>query len=148
MQQRPLQDSVFYTSNDAFYFASEAKALAVRPELREFDAVGLGQHLGINCALRSRTLFESHYHGGAEWTWAVMAPCGRPLLPLRVMGKPAHPQSTFYEQFKQTFLKYCLGISARGAVISLTAGLDSRMILACLNPDRNNYHALRLRTQR
>ena len=136
-----MQKVFYHESNDAFYFASEAKALlAVRPELREFDAVGLGQHLGINCTLGSRTLFKgiSRLPGGAEWTWSGDGTLRRNLYFRSESweNQPILSSQGFYEQFKQTFLQVLPRYFERGrTVMSLTAGLDSRMVLACLNPD-------------
>src|ERR1700691_1473202 len=49
----------YHQSKDAFYFASEAKAiLAVRPELRSMDSRGVGEFVSCGAVLENRTLFE------------------------------------------------------------------------------------------
>ena len=49
----------YHESKDAFYFASEAKAiLAVRPELRKMDSRGFGEFVACGAVLENRTLFE------------------------------------------------------------------------------------------
>ena len=48
----------YHQAKDAFYFASEAKAiLAVRPELRSADPKGLGEYIACGAVLENRTLF-------------------------------------------------------------------------------------------
>src|SRR5208337_2015580 len=52
----------YHESKDAFYFASEVKAiLAVRPELRVIDARSLGEFVSCGCVLEDRTLFAGIY---------------------------------------------------------------------------------------
>src|ERR1039458_6936959 len=49
----------YHEAKDAFYFASEAKAiLAVRPELRRLDPRGLGEFVACDAVLENRTIFE------------------------------------------------------------------------------------------
>jgi asparagine synthase (glutamine-hydrolysing) len=130
----------YHQSKEAFYFASEAKALlAVRPELREFDLVGLGEHLGVNCTFHEKTLFKgiSRLPGGAEWTWH-----GRDKVRKTTYfnaksweEQPTLSSKAFYLKFKETFLKILPRyFGSDGIAMSLTAGLDSRMILAGLSP--------------
>ena len=60
----------WHETADAFYFASEAKALLrVLPDLREFDREGVAQYLGVSCPLVDRTLFcgVKLLPGGARW---------------------------------------------------------------------------------
>ena len=59
-------------ANDAFFFASEAKALLrVSPELRAFDEEGVAQFLTFGCTLRERTLFRGVQllPGASVWTF-------------------------------------------------------------------------------
>jgi asparagine synthase (glutamine-hydrolysing) len=49
----------YHQSNDAFYFAGEAKAiLSVLPELREADPRSLGEFVSCSCVLGDRTIFK------------------------------------------------------------------------------------------
>ena len=49
----------WHENDDAFYFASEAKALLrILPELREFDKEGIIDYLRFGCTIHSRTLFK------------------------------------------------------------------------------------------
>jgi asparagine synthase (glutamine-hydrolysing) len=50
---------VYHQSKDAFYFASEAKAiLTALPELREADPRGVGEFVACSCVLGDRTIFK------------------------------------------------------------------------------------------
>src|SRR6266566_9718700 len=122
----------------AIFFASEAKGLLrVSPELREFDEEGVTQFLTFGCTLEGRTLFRGVHllPAGSVWsfengechkrkhfsppTWE-----SQPILTAEAF------QSTFQETFKRILPRYLESDSKIG--ISLTAGLDSRMIMACL----------------
>jgi|ERR1035437_701453 asparagine synthase (glutamine-hydrolysing) len=131
----------YHRSVDAFYFAAEAKAiLAVRPELRRVNGRSLGEFVACGCVLEGRTLF----HGidvlppAAAWTFC------RGLLKkkstyFRVREweeqTPLEPES-YYEElrdvFSQNLPRYFDGPEA--VAISLTGGLDTRMIMACYRP--------------
>jgi len=130
---------VYYHENDeAFLFASEAKALlAVRPELRAFDPVGLGQYLGCCCTLGERTLFKgiSRLPAGSRWTWSERGTLSRKTYfePKSWEQLPALDAKTFYERFDETFAQVLPRYFAADHLsMSLTAGLDTRLLMACL----------------
>jgi len=126
-----------HESKDSFYFAAEAKAiLAVRPELRAVDGRGVAEFISCGCALENRTIFK-----------------GISLLPIasawRFEGKALtreeayfHPKEweeqepleaeIYYLQLREAFSRdlprYFSGPGPIG--ISLTGGLDSRMIMS------------------
>jgi asparagine synthase (glutamine-hydrolysing) len=128
----------YHQSVDRFYFAAEAKAiLAVRPELRRIDSRGLGEFVSCGAVLENRTLFEGI---------AVMPPASAWVLrdgALRQQNSYFHPsewekQETlepepYYRELQQAFTqnlpRYFKGNEQIG--MSLTGGLDTRMILAC-----------------
>jgi asparagine synthase (glutamine-hydrolysing) len=131
---------VYYCENkEAFYFASEAKALlAVRPELRGFDLTGLGQHLSVNCTLGSTTLFKgiSRLPAGAAWTWRGPDQFQKRLYfsPKSWENQPILESERFYQEFKDTFLKVLPRyFNSDHIAMSLTAGLDTRLVMACLD---------------
>jgi asparagine synthase (glutamine-hydrolysing) len=127
----------FHESNDAFYFASEAKAiLAVRPSCRTVDLQGMGEFIACGCVLENRTLFagiqllpaasawifrrgslerKNSYFHTREWEDQV----------------PLEPES-FYQQLREVFTRnlprYTQGREQIG--ISLTGGVDTRIIMA------------------
>lgn len=121
------------------YFASEAKALlAVLPELRAFDETGVAQFLAFGSTLQGHTLFRGLRlaPGGSLWRWRR----GRPLEHQRYFT-PAEweclaPWSAeeFETRFNATFPAVLPDYLERHTSVglSLTGGLDTRMIAACL----------------
>jgi len=128
-----------HETSDATYFASEAKALLrILPELRAFDQEGIAQFLTFGCTLGQRTLFrgvellpqasvwsfengkceKKTYFSSETWESQTMLPADS-------------FQAEFQETFKRVLPRYFESQSRVG--ISLTAGLDSRMIMACLS---------------
>lgn len=127
----------YHESKEAFYFAAEAKAiLAVLPELRVADARSFGEFVACGCVLEDRTLFEGirvlplaarwvFERGGVEQRtnyfdpreWEEQAPLD---------------QESFYQEIRAAFSRnlprYFNGQEPVG--MSLTGGLDTRMILA------------------
>jgi asparagine synthase (glutamine-hydrolysing) len=128
----------FCGNRDGFYFSSEAKALLkVLPELRRLDAQGLGEFLSCGCVLQNRTLFPgiSLMPGGSAW---VFSP-GQPVRKESYFRKEAWEEQPllngrdYFEKLKETWARilprYFHG--PQRAALSLTGGVDSRMILAC-----------------
>jgi len=130
----------WHESNDAIYFASEAKALLrVLPGTRAFDEQGVAQFLAHGCTLEGRTLFEGihllpgaslwSFEGGKSHKRTYFSPGiweSQPLLSAEGF------EARFQETFKRILPRYFESDSGIG--ISLTGGLDTRMIMACL-PD-------------
>jgi asparagine synthase (glutamine-hydrolysing) len=128
----------WYETKDAVFFASEAKALLrVSPELRTFDQDGVAQFLTFGCTLEQRTLFRGVQllPEGSVWCFengkcqkkryfSPEAWESQPMLPAESFG------AELQETFKRVLPRYFESDSRIG--ISLTAGLDSRMIMACL----------------
>ncbi len=121
------------------YFASEAKALLrVLPELRSFDETGLAQFLAFGSIRDGHTLFRGIrlLPGGSLW---IRLPGGnlerkRYFTPGNWERLPVLDDAEFESRFAETFRRvlphYLDGDAPVG--ISLTAGLDTRMIMACL----------------
>ena len=128
-----------HETSDATYFASEAKALLrILPELRAFDQEGIAQFLTFGCTLGQRTLFrgvellpeasvwsfengkcqKKKYFSSETWESQTMLPADS-------------FQAEFQKTFERVLPRYFESQSRVG--ISLTAGLDSRMIMACLS---------------
>ncbi len=135
-------DRIYYhEAKDAFYFAAEAKAiLAVRPELRSIDPEGLAEFVSCGCTLENKTLFrhirvlppasawifrqasivrKGVYFDAKEWEDQA----------------PVEPE-LYYQQLKDVFSRnlsrYFGGHERVG--ISLTGGLDSRIIMSWAKP--------------
>jgi asparagine synthase (glutamine-hydrolysing) len=131
----------YHESKDGFYFAAEAKALlAVLPRLRTMNWQSVGEYIACGCVLQNRTLFEgvNVLPPGSAWTfhrgqkqemktyfnpeqWETQTPLG---------------PSDYYEHLRDIF-KSKLPLYFDGGqrvALSLTGGLDSRMILALYQP--------------
>lgn len=129
----------WHTANNRFYFASEAKALlSVLPELRQFDLEGVAEFLSFGCTLSLRTLFRGIEILPSASLWSFDPPTCRKKRYFSPESwetlSPLTP-SDFEEQFAHVFRtivpRYCRA-EAREVGISLTAGLDSRIIMAAL----------------
>lgn len=120
-----------------FYFASEAKALLrVLPELREFDEAGVAQFLSYGCTMEGRTLFRDIrlLPGGSLWFFANGG-CHKKQYFSPATWESQSPlsygsfETAFQETFRRVLPRYFEADSRIG--ISLTAGLDTRLIMAC-----------------
>ena len=126
-----------HESKEAFYFAAEAKAiLAIRPELRKADLRGLGELISCGCVLENRTIFNGIQilPPGSAWVFRSSS--------LEMKASYFKPQEweqqeqlnaeRYYQQLREVFSRilprYFIGAEKIG--ISLTGGLDSRMIMA------------------
>ena len=132
-----LERIYFCETKDATYFASEAKALLrILPELRTFDERGVAQFLAFGCTLEWRTLFRGVQllPGGSVCSFES-GKCQKRkyFYPETWESQPILTaeefESKFQEAFKRILSRY---FQAESKVsISLTGGLDTRMIMAC-----------------
>ena len=135
----------YHESKDAFYFAAEAKAiLAVRPELGKMDRRGFGEFVSCGAVLENRTLFEGiqvlppasawvFRHGALEQKKSYFHPS-------EWERQEALDPESYYRELHSVFTRnlprYFAGREPIG--MSLTGGLDTRMILACRKPEANS----------
>jgi asparagine synthase (glutamine-hydrolysing) len=129
---------IYYYSSDAtFYFAAEAKAiLAVRPELREADARGLGEFVACGCVLENRTLFKdlNILPPAAAWVFqrGLLQRKSTYFDPKEWENQTPLEAESYYQEIKDIFSRnisrYFSGQERIG--MSLTGGLDTRMIMA------------------
>jgi asparagine synthase (glutamine-hydrolysing) len=124
----------------AFYFAAEAKAiLEVRPELRRVDLRALGEFVACGCVMENRSLFEGVYvlPGAAAWTFRRGALEQKRSYFRREEweNQPELEPQAFYRELRsvvsRTFPRYFEG--RERIAVSLTGGLDTRMIMAWQN---------------
>ena len=138
----------YYEADGDFYFASEAKALLrILPRARAFDEEGVAQFLAHGCTLNSRTLFRGVrlLPGASAWSFEDGKCYKRKYFshesweaqsPLSVESYESELQKTF----QRILPRYIEPEATIG--ISLTGGLDTRMIMACLpktNPSYTSY---------
>jgi asparagine synthase (glutamine-hydrolysing) len=132
-----MQRLYYHETADSFYFAAEAKSvLSVRPELRSLDPRGLGEFVACGCVLENRTLFKGVHVLPAASAWTFES--GH----LKARGQYFHPAEwesqepltaeAYYRHLRETFsATVARQLESRNRVaVSLTGGLDSRMIMA------------------
>jgi asparagine synthase (glutamine-hydrolysing) len=140
-----LERIYYYEADGEVYFASEAKALLkILPELRTFDEEGVAQYLAFGCTLGSRTLFRDVrlLPGASAWSFEG-GKCHKATYfspeswEAQSQLSIEEYESEFQETFRRILPRYT---EAEGEVgISLTGGLDTRMIMACLPPAKSTY---------
>src|SRR5215472_18541798 len=136
-----MQRIYYHEGKDEFLFGSEAKSLLrIRPQLRQIDMQGMGELISCNCVLENRTIFPNVLllPGGAAWMWEKRRRAVKNFYfkASEWENLPSLDQDKFSFQLSKTVRtiipRY---FREKGRVgMSLTGGLDSRMIMACLNP--------------
>jgi asparagine synthase (glutamine-hydrolysing) len=137
-----LQRIYYHESNDAFYFSAEAKAiLQVRPELRSIDERSLGEFIACGCVLENRTLYRGIYAlpPGSAWNFrdGVLKEKTVYFDPHEWEEQEPLSAEAYYEQLRDAFTstlpRYFNGKEKIG--VSLTGGLDTRIIMAWRKPE-------------
>lgn len=129
-----------HDEGERLYFASEAKSvLAVCARARKLNFRALGQVFSFGCALDNETLFEgvSLLPPGSLLRFSRGKVSSRALYFDRESLEHAAPldEETFYERLRETFraILPSYAQAREQASISLTGGLDTRMIMANLD---------------
>jgi asparagine synthase (glutamine-hydrolysing) len=131
----------YHAGREAFYFAAEAKAiLEVRPELRRVDERSMGELIACGCVLENRTLFDGVrvLPGGAVWLFShgVLQRRASYFEPREWEEQDPLEPGTYYRQLREVFSatlpRYFAG--SQPIAMSLTGGLDTRMIMAWRPP--------------
>lgn len=130
----------FFESKECLLFSSEAKSLLkVRPESRKIDLKSMGEFLSCNCVLENRTLFSDIFllPGGSFWKFEKNQKVTKNqyFRPVEWENQPILEKEIFYQRLKETFSRILPKYfnSDNPIALSLTGGLDTRMILANLN---------------
>ncbi len=147
-----MQRLYYHEEPETLYFASEAKCiLAARPELRAFDRTGLGEWLSCGAALENRSLFRGIHvlPGAALWTWHRDGSLNKQayFTPDTWENQPELEPEEFYSKLRSTFVKRLPAyLRSAGTVgMSMTGGLDTRMILANLGSGKSRADRVRER---
>jgi asparagine synthase (glutamine-hydrolysing) len=136
-----LERIYYHEDENAFYFASEAKALLkVVPALRQLDPDSLAEYVLCGSPLQDRSLFRGIQllPRGSAWVWQPETGLsrGRYFDPSEWEGQSPLSPEEFYRQLKDVFTRIAPAYAAadRPVALSITGGVDSRMILAALRP--------------
>lgn len=130
----------YHEKQDGFYFSSEAKAiLKILPELRQIDYRGLAETFSAGCVLQNRTLFPgiSLLPGGSRWVFPGEGNVVKETYfdCTDWEGQSALDKDKYYSKLRDVFTRllprYFSG--NRRVAMSLTGGLDGRMIMAWSN---------------
>ncbi len=127
----------FHEHEGGLYFSSEAKSLLkIFPHLRALDLKSLGEFFSCGSVLQNRTLFSgvSLMPGGSVWTASKRQPVRKDVYfePRLWEEQPALRESDYYDRLKETWKRILPRYFRENeqAGLSLTGGVDSRMILA------------------
>ncbi len=127
-----------YETAERFFFASEAKALLeICPELRRLDPRSAAEAFACGSVMQDRTLFEGVrlLPAASAWSFEPDGHIGKKRYFDRESWEAQEPLGDieFYPRLAETFgrilPKYFGGPDPVG--MSLTGGLDGRMIMAC-----------------
>jgi asparagine synthase (glutamine-hydrolysing) len=135
-----MQRVYYYEGKDGFYFSAEAKSLMkVHPELREIDMETLGEFFCFGCVLENRTLFKHIFvmPSGATWSFRNGLSLEKKFYfdPKGWEGQPFLEKESFYYRLKETIVRILPRYfrSRQQIGMSLTGGLDTRIIMACMD---------------
>jgi asparagine synthase (glutamine-hydrolysing) len=127
----------WHQTDRGLYFASEAKALlAIFPDLRRLDPAAVAETVSFGCVLRNRSLFRglSLLPPGSAWTFHEGTHLEKQtyFTPMEWEQQSPLDGESFYEELRGRFgrlmQRYFRGPGP--LAMSLTGGLDSRMIMA------------------
>lgn len=128
----------------SWYFASEAKALlAISPEARQLDVQGLGEWISCGCVLQNRTLFKGMRVVPAGSIWKF-----RPDNPIHAESYfafsewdrlPKLGSAEFQTQLEEVFPRILSAYLTNDTGISLTGGLDGRMVMAFISEKSGRF---------
>jgi len=133
-----LQRLYFHEGKDAFYFAGEAKAiLKACPHLRTTDPRGLGEFIVCGCVLENRTLFPgiSVLPSGSLFTFrdGLLQQKAQYFHPSEWENQEPLSTEEYFNGLRDAFTghlpRFFSGSERIG--VSLTGGLDTRIIMAC-----------------
>jgi len=131
----------YHESNEAFYFATEAKAiLAVCPQLRAPDLQGLGEFVACSCVLQNRSIFKDIHVLPAASSWTFrrghLDRKDTYFAPRQWEDQTALGPERYYHDLRSVLLTRLPRYFAGGQQVgmAMTGGLDTRVILATHRP--------------
>lgn len=131
----------YHETPDCLYFASEAKAiLKILPQTRRLDFRGVAEVYSCGCVLQGRTLFDgiSLLPSASVWTFDKPGKIQKEFYfkPEQWEQQSALTVAEYYDHLKSCFsrlLPRYLRNNLGSVAMSLTGGLDGRMIMAYAN---------------
>jgi asparagine synthase (glutamine-hydrolysing) len=134
-----MQRLYYFEEGDSLLFASEAKAiLKVRMELRTLDLRSIGEFLTCDCILQNRTLFSKLYTfpGASVWTFnnGKLQKKACYFEPQEWEGQSLLDSNVLYRNLEALLPRLMARYvqSNLSIAVSLTGGLDTRLIMAYL----------------
>jgi asparagine synthase (glutamine-hydrolysing) len=128
---------IFYAeTSDALVFASEAKAvLAVAPHCRQLNPAALGQFLTFGSVFSETSLFSGMgiLPAGSSWQLTQAGMSKKKYFDIATWEQqPQQSAESFYEALKDTLSRIMPAYyrANTGTAVSLTGGLDTRIIAA------------------
>lgn len=140
-----MQKVFYHENSDGFYFASEAKALLkLLPNLRKLEIKGVGELLKCGCVLENRTLFKNIFLLPSSSAWifqknTVEKGC---YFSIDVWENQSWlDEDFFYDKLRDTLTRVIPRYfdTKQKIAISLTGGLDTRIILANFQMPAKKY---------
>jgi asparagine synthase (glutamine-hydrolysing) len=134
-----MQRIYYYEGRNDFLFSAEAKSLLkVRQEIREIDLKSLGEYFTYECVLDNRTLFRDIFllPGASLWSFKKSSLYKKEQYFKKDLweNQPWLEKEFFYKELKKMLIKIMPKYfkSNQQIGISLTGGLDTRIIMACM----------------
>lgn len=135
-----------HENKDGLYFASEAKSLlAALPDLRRFDPKGVSEFLTCECTLGNQSLYRGINILPASAFWEFdrgeIKRRGTYFEVEQWTGQQQLNEDQFSYELVETLgkvVKRC-SYNTLPVGVSITGGLDSRMIMACLDQIPERY---------
>ena len=129
----------YHETNDSFIFSSEAKSLLKAfPSLRKPNLHSIGEYLNYDCILENKTFFMNVFllPAGSTWYFANDKRRKKKYFDKSILeNQNVLDKDQFFEELSATFQRilprYFFGESIG---LSLTGGLDTRLILASRDP--------------
>jgi asparagine synthase (glutamine-hydrolysing) len=127
----------YHEAADAFYFAAEAKAiLEVRPGLRSADYRSMAEFAACGCVLEDRTLFKDIHvlptASAWQFRYGAIQDKSKYFEATEWENQDSLEPAAYYQRLRDVFSenlpRYFNG--REKIAISLTGGLDTRMIMA------------------
>jgi asparagine synthase (glutamine-hydrolysing) len=127
----------YHESPEGFYFAAEAKAiLAAVPNLSTVDAHSLGEFISCGAVLEDRTIFKDVFVLPPASAWGFQNGALKRKAsyfdPAQWQEQGSLDAASFYRELRDVFARNVPRYfsSSAPAAMSLTGGLDTRMIMA------------------